>query len=130
MYCKYSYCYSDVINFKINLIFLIKTFFQDKHLNILKECSGRYSVLIEIHIITGNEKLHNIYQTKIFFQIALPLLIFFTVITCAISSTQIGCDVMCVQYAIQWFLHSFQQKKYFFYKDINHNNCLDHMLIT
>ena len=34
----------------------------------LKECSGQYSVLIYIHIVTGNEKLCKIYSKKLFFQ--------------------------------------------------------------
>ena len=32
------------------------------------ECSGQYSVLIKIHIVTGNEKLCKIYFKKLFFQ--------------------------------------------------------------
>ena len=35
-----------------------------------------------------------------------------------ISSTQMACDVMCVQHVIQLILHSLQQKKtIFFYKE-------------
>ena len=34
----------------------------------LKECSGQYSVLILLHIVTGNENLCKIYLKKQFFQ--------------------------------------------------------------
>ena len=32
----------------------------------LKECSGQYSVLIQIHIVKGNEKIYNIYLKTLF----------------------------------------------------------------
>ena len=49
--------------------------------------------------MTGNEKLGKIYFKKLFFQNGLAFLIFFIVtIISVISSTQIACDVMCVQY--------------------------------
>ena len=34
----------------------------------LKEYSGQYSVLIKMHIVTGNEKLCEIYFKNLFFQ--------------------------------------------------------------
>ena len=46
------------------------------------------------------------------------LLIFFIdIITPVISSTQIACDVMCVQHVIHWLLHSPQKKPIFFHKE-------------
>ena len=49
--------------------------------------------------MTGNEELGKIYSKKLFFQNGLAFLIFFIVtIISVISSTQIACDVMCVQY--------------------------------
>ena len=49
--------------------------------------------------MTGNENLCKIYFKKLFFQNGLAFLIFFIVtIISVISSTQIACDVMCVQY--------------------------------
>ena len=36
--------------------------------NDLKECSGQYSVLIKINIVTGNLKLCKIYLKELFFQ--------------------------------------------------------------
>ena len=39
---------------------------------ILKECSDKFSVLIKVHVVIGNEKLCKIYlKTKLFFQNAL-----------------------------------------------------------
>ena len=46
------------------------------------------------------------------------LLIFFIdIITPVISSTQIACDVMCVQHVIHWLLHSPQKNPIFFHKE-------------
>ena len=45
------------------------------------------------------------------------LLIFFMdIITPVISSTQTGCDVMCVEHVIHQFLHSTWKKSFFFLK--------------
>ena len=49
--------------------------------------------------MTGNQKSCEIYFKKLFFQNVLAFLIFFIVtIISVISSTQIACDVMRVQY--------------------------------
>ena len=39
------------------------------------------------------------------------------IITFAISSTQIACDVMCVQYVINNFYIVYSKKTIFFYKE-------------
>ena len=39
-----------------------------KKIRSLKEYSDQYSILVEIHILTGNEKLCKIYWKKLFFQ--------------------------------------------------------------
>ena len=65
----------------------------------LKECSSQYSVLIWIHIVVGNEKLCKIYFKKLFFQNVLAFIdVFYRYHISVISSTQIPCNVMCVQY--------------------------------
>ena len=52
-----------------------------------------------MHIVTGNEKLCKIYFKKLFFQNVLAFIdLFIDTIISVISSTQIACDVMCVQY--------------------------------
>ena len=52
-----------------------------------------------MHIVTGNEKLCKIYFKKLFFQNVLAFIVFFIDTNISIiSSTQIACDVMCVQY--------------------------------
>ena len=49
--------------------------------------------------MTGNEKLCKIYSKKLFFQNVLAFIdLFIDTIISVISSTQIACDVMCVQY--------------------------------
>ena len=49
--------------------------------------------------MTGNEKLCKIYFKKLFFQNVLAFIdLFIDTIISVISSTQIACDVMCVQY--------------------------------
>ena len=52
-------------------------------------------------MLTGNEKLSKIYLKNYFFKMFKFLLTFFMdIITSVVSSTQIGCDVMCVQRVI------------------------------
>ena len=54
-----------------------------------------------MHILTGSEQLCKIYLKNYFSEMFKILLIFFTdTITSVISSIQIACDVMCVQYVI------------------------------
>ena len=54
-----------------------------------------------IYILTGNEKLCKIYLKFFFFKMFKFLLAFsIDIITSVISSTQIACDVMCVQHLI------------------------------
>ena len=49
--------------------------------------------------MTGNEKLCKIYFKKQFFQNVLAFIdLFLDTIISVVSSTQIACDVMCVQY--------------------------------
>ena len=55
-------------------------------------------------IMTGNEKLCNIYLQKPFYEnvsVFIDFFFFIDIITSAISSTQIAYDTMCVQYVIQ-----------------------------
>ena len=53
--------------------------------------------------MTGNEKLCKIYFKKLFFQNVLAFIIFFMdTIIFVISSTQIACDVICVQYVLMF----------------------------
>ena len=52
--------------------------------------------------MAGKGKLGKIYSKKVFLQIVLAFIdVFKDIITSAISSTQITCDAMCVQYIIQ-----------------------------
>ena len=61
--------------------------FQQQTINpALKEWSGQYSVLIQIHKVTGNCKI----CFKNYFDL------FYRYIISIISSSQIACDVMCV----------------------------------
>ena len=49
--------------------------------------------------MTGNERLYKIDFKKLFFQNVLAFIdLFIDTIISVISSTQIACDVMCVQY--------------------------------
>ena len=57
--------------------------------------------MMKIQILTGNEKLCKVYLKNYFFKMFKFLLTFFMdIITSVVSSTQIGCDVMCVQRVI------------------------------
>ena len=69
--------------------------------------------------MTGNEKLCKIYLKNIFFQNVLVFIIFFIdIITPTITYTQFACDIMCVKYVIQLFLHSVQKKTFFSIKSL------------
>ena len=74
------------------------------------ECSGQYSVLIKIHIVTGNEKLCKIYFKKLFFQ---NVLVFIDLITPVISSTQTACGAICVQHVIQLIFIAYKKRAFF-----------------
>ena len=79
--------------------------------HILKERSGQYSVLMQIQIVTGNEKLCKVYFKKLFFQNVSAFIDFFIDInTPTISSIQTVCDVMCVQYVIRNFYIVYSKK--------------------
>ena len=57
--------------------------------------------MMKIQILTGNEKLCKVYLKNYFFKMFKFLLTFFIdIITLVILSTQIACDVMCVQHVI------------------------------
>ena len=62
-----------------------------------------FCIDINIHIVTGNEKLCKIYFKKVTFQNVLVFLSTFLIdiITPLISSTEVACDVMFVQQVIQ-----------------------------
>ena len=96
-------------------LFLLKRILFVNFAKFLKEYSGQYSILIWIYTLTGNEKWYKIYE-KIIFSKCFKFLwtYFIDIITPVISSTQIACDVMCVQHIIHKFLHSLQKKIYFF----------------
>ena len=82
---------------------------------VLKECSSQYSLLIQTHIVTGNEKLCNFYSkiTVFFFKrFKFFLLIsFIDAIAPIISSTPIACEVMCVQHVT---ISTYSTEKNFF----------------
>ena len=72
-----------------------------------------------MHILTGNEKLCKIYFKKLFSQNVLASIdLFIDIIISPISSIQIACDVMCVQYVQKeppemLFKKPFSQKVFF-----------------
>ena len=98
------------------IFWIYKTKLVPASFSCIKECSGQYSLLIKMHIVTGNEKLSEIYFKNLFFQNVFAFINFFlnTIISIS-SSTQIARYVMCVQYVQK------QPPEEFFKKDVLKN---------
>ena len=65
----------------------------------LKECSGQYSVLMQIRLVQEMKNYVNLFK-KLFFQNVL-VIIFYRYHYIRFSSTQIVCRVMCLQCVVQ-----------------------------
>ena len=108
---------------KAKIFWIYKTKLVPASFSCTKECSGQYSLLIKMHIVTGNLKLSEvilsylkfILKTYFFKMFSLLLFFFMNTIISISSSSQIACYVMCVQYVQK------QPPEVFFKKDVLKN---------